>query len=241
MTPPPTNDTDGASGEPETETGLQYGEHGRCTATARSAGRRCQRPATGAHGKCRFHGGASTGPRDPSALEGNDHAAGNSGGGAPEGNTNALESGAFVPLRRIPERLTVEQLHGVARWHWWAILTARVRRPELTDRRRRRLAERWALLDVRRLNAEADVWGPTGRGFTYERERTAETADGETVTWTEERLNPSALINSRAMRRRLDIAETLGLYEHDAPSVEAAERRAAPPSTAPTRDDHTDD
>jgi hypothetical protein len=162
MAPTPSTDSNGDGGE--AETGLQYGEHGRCTATARSVGRRCQRPATGAHGKCRFHGGASPGPRDPSPLEGNDHAAGNPGGGAPDGNTKVLRSGAFVPLERIPDRLTREQLHGVARWEWYAVLAARARRPEMSSTRRQQFAERWAYLRVRMLTAGIDAW--PGRSLT---------------------------------------------------------------------------
>jgi len=33
----------------------------RCTATSRQTGEPCRLPGTGAGGKCRFHGGASTG------------------------------------------------------------------------------------------------------------------------------------------------------------------------------------
>ena len=33
----------------------------RCTATSRQTGEPCKLPGTGAGGKCRFHGGASTG------------------------------------------------------------------------------------------------------------------------------------------------------------------------------------
>jgi len=43
----------------------KYGEHGRCEATASSTGERCKQPATGSHGKCRYHGGSS--------LKGADH------------------------------------------------------------------------------------------------------------------------------------------------------------------------
>lgn len=50
--------------------GRPYGRFGRCEATAKSTGERCRQPATGAHGKCYYHGG---GP----------------GSGAPEGNQNA--------------------------------------------------------------------------------------------------------------------------------------------------------
>jgi len=42
-----------------TDDDTQYGEHGRCEATASSTGERCRQPATGDHGKCRYHGGSS--------------------------------------------------------------------------------------------------------------------------------------------------------------------------------------
>lgn len=230
MTPHP--NTDDPDDDRESAGGLQYGEHGRCTATAKHSGERCQRPA-GANGVCRFHGRHATGPSDPSALEGNDHAAGNDGGGAPEGNTNALESGAFVPLHRIPERLTREQLHGVARWEWWAVLASRHYRPTLLERRRRRLAQQWAYLKVRQQTAGADVWVEGfGRGFVYERERTTE-VDGDSVTWTETRANPSIRVECRASAKRLKIGSTLGLYDFDARRAEAADRRAAPHSVLP--------
>jgi len=38
--------------------GRAYGFYGRCTATAKTTGERCQQPATGEHGKCYYHGGA---------------------------------------------------------------------------------------------------------------------------------------------------------------------------------------
>lgn len=228
MTPSKDDDVD----EHEAETSLQYGEHGRCTATAKHSGERCQRPA-GANGVCRFHGRHSTGPSDPTALEGNDHAVGNDGGGAPAGNTNALKSGAFVALSRIPDRLTSEQLHGVARWEWYAILTSRHARPGLLERRRRRLAQRWAYLRVRSETASVDVWvEDVGRGFSYQRERTDETDDGR-VTWTEERPNPSLRVEARARAEQREIADTLGLRDPDVEPVEAAERRAAPSASLP--------
>lgn len=37
----------------------QYGEHGRCEATAKSTGERCKKAAIGPHGKCDVHGGKS--------------------------------------------------------------------------------------------------------------------------------------------------------------------------------------
>ncbi|WP_372479696.1 HGGxSTG domain-containing protein [Halomicrobium sp. HM KBTZ05] len=72
---------------------MEYGEHGRCEAQAKTTGERCKRAAIGEHGKCDKHGGKSTGPKDTAHLEGNDHAEGNDGGSPPEGNMNALQTG----------------------------------------------------------------------------------------------------------------------------------------------------
>jgi hypothetical protein len=63
----------------------------RCGAETR-AGEPCKKyPVEGAE-RCRLHGGRSTGPRDTSALEGNDHAVGNDGG-APDPGANREEHG----------------------------------------------------------------------------------------------------------------------------------------------------
>ena len=40
-------------------TDREYGEHGRCEATAKSTGERCKKSAIGPHGKCDSHGGKS--------------------------------------------------------------------------------------------------------------------------------------------------------------------------------------
>lgn len=42
-----------------TDTNRDYGEHGRCEATARSTDEQCKKAAIGAHGKCGVHGGKS--------------------------------------------------------------------------------------------------------------------------------------------------------------------------------------
>lgn len=203
----------------------------RCGAETRD-GTPCEKYPVAGGTRCRFHGGASTGPRDPSALEANDHAAGNDGG-APEGNTNALRTGAFVPLDRIPERLDVEQLHGVARWEWWAILASRRRRPDLDEDRRRRLAARWARLDVRHTTATVDTFTDLGRGFLVERERTVETAAGDEVTVTERVSNPCLGVQVRTRAEQRDVAEALGISAAADGPVPEASRRAAPPLPDP--------
>jgi hypothetical protein len=53
---------------------MTYEPHGarptirKCGAHARSSGRPCEAPAM-RNGRCRFHGGKSTGPRTPEGLE----------------------------------------------------------------------------------------------------------------------------------------------------------------------------
>lgn len=215
---------------PQTE--AEARARGLCGAETRQ-GTPCRKYPVDGGERCRFHGGASTGPTDVEHLEGNDRAVGNDGG-APEGNTNAIESGAFVALEKIPARLTREQLHGVARWEWWAVLASRARRPALGEGRRRRLARRWALLRVRMWTAATDVWTDGedgGRGFYVDREETVETADGET-TVTIPRANPSFAVEHRAARKRRKIGDVLGLYEHDRGGRQA-DVRAAPPTPSP--------
>ena len=74
----------------------------RCGATTR-AGEPCKKyPVEGAT-RCRLHGGASTGPSDTSALEGNDHAAGNDGG-APDPGANREEHGLTADREKWFER-----------------------------------------------------------------------------------------------------------------------------------------
>jgi len=50
---------------------MDYGQHGRCEATAKSTGERCGRPAVGEHGKCDMHGGGRNGnePGPPSGKD----------------------------------------------------------------------------------------------------------------------------------------------------------------------------
>lgn len=171
---------------------LQYGEHGRCTATAKSTDERCQRPATGAHGKCRFHGGASTGPSNTSALKGNQHAAGNSGGGAPQGNTNAEKSGAWSDWEKVYERLDDDAREYVDRIADDAIETAREYAPDVDEDRRERLAREYATLHILWNRAAVDTFE---RGMTLT--ETYDLSDGGTVTVP--KVNPT-------LRRGLDIS-----------------------------------
>lgn len=79
-------------------------EYGQCEATAKSTGEQCGNPAIGEHGKCRFHGGASTGP-----PKGSKNAKGNPGGAPPEGNGNAEKHGLHADPHKYHERRDQEE------------------------------------------------------------------------------------------------------------------------------------
>jgi hypothetical protein len=72
-----------------------------CGAKTRS-GRPCRNERYYDTKRCKYHGGLSTGPRDPTKLIGNKNAVGNKGGGAPLGNKNAA--------KKVPKQPNVEQM-----------------------------------------------------------------------------------------------------------------------------------
>lgn len=72
-----------------------------CGAKTRS-GRPCRNIPFADNGRCKFHGGLSTGPKDKTKLYGNKNAVGNRGGGAPKGNKNAAKKKLVIYERTIP-------------------------------------------------------------------------------------------------------------------------------------------
>jgi hypothetical protein len=85
----------------------------RCGYPTQSGGP-CQNPATESDGTCHLdmHGDDDVAGVDDGrgAPAGNDHAAGNPGGGAPEGNTNALTTGLWTTLDRVVEDFDDEEI-----------------------------------------------------------------------------------------------------------------------------------
>lgn len=67
-----------------------------CGAKTRS-GRPCRNQRFYRTKRCKYHGGLSTGPKDPTKLKGNKNAVGNKGGGAPFGNRNAAKKKPAEP------------------------------------------------------------------------------------------------------------------------------------------------
>ncbi|ELY86473.1 hypothetical protein C483_19520 [Natrialba hulunbeirensis JCM 10989] len=163
---------------------MNYGRFGRCTATAKSTGKRCGRPAIGPHGKCGFHGGKSSGPKNTEYLEENDFARGNSGGGAPKLNTNAVQSGAWVDLEKLEARLSEKERDDVERTTEAYLKRATADLPE--DELQAKARE-IALLQILRFRATGDVFT---RGFAWEEPTSVDVA-GESYEYESTRVNPS--------------------------------------------------
>jgi hypothetical protein len=202
--------TTGKSGE----TGGRYGDV--CGATA-SSGEPCQLPAGwgtpgSGGGRCRYHGGCSTGPDDTDHLQDNDHAAGNPGGGAPELNTNAEVHGGFGDWQKVYDRLDDEPRAYVDSIAADYRETAAEHAPGVDADRRATLCREMGTLSIMQQRASADVWadadgdGP-GRGLLVER-----TVDRDGVTFTTEELNPAFRADRALCRRQREIAAELSLW-----------------------------
>lgn len=185
---------------------------GRCNATTRSGGHCEKHPAEG-RSRCHLHGGASTGPRDTSHLEENDHAAGNPGGAPPELNTNAQIHDGFADWETAYERFDESTRGHVDRIAADIRETAAEYAPDVDAERRAELAREKATLSVLETRATADVIctrgdSAPGRGFIVERE--IEGDDGETVT--KRVANPALSAQVALSRRQREIAEELRLW-----------------------------
>jgi hypothetical protein len=163
-------------------------------------------------GRCRAHGGASTGPKDTSHLQGNDYAAGNPGGGAPEGNANAEIHGGFSDWRKAYDRFDEDAREHVE------VLAAELREqaaetaPEVPAPRRDELTREKATLMILEQQVSDDVWcnldgSGDGRGLVVE--KTVE-RNGETVTV--QGTNPAVRAETSLSRRQREIAEELQLF-----------------------------
>lgn len=183
---------------------------GRCGARVRSRDGYCLNAPINGTGRCRLHGGAGGAPK------GNRNAVGNSGGGAPELNRNAWKHGGFADTQKLDARLA-----GDAREHVDTLAESMVERaaetaPEIPAARRRELAREAALLMYQEMLANGDLFaaedGSGGRGIGWDRERTIERADGETVTVTEPVVNPAFMQTVRLMQRHDRIWDELNLW-----------------------------
>jgi hypothetical protein len=195
-----------------TDSERRYGEV--CGAT-NNRGEPCKLPAGwgtpgSGGGRCKFHGGLSTGAKDTSHLEENDFAEGNAGGGAPEGNTNSRIHGGFSDWRKAYERFDddmkayVEDLRDCMRE------TAKEHAPDVPEERRERLIKEKATLSVIKRRAGYDAWAfdrEDARGFVIEGEKEI---DGE--TYITPKPNPALTAESRIAGRQYVIARELRLW-----------------------------
>lgn len=171
--------------------------------TAKSTGVRCGRPAIGPHSKCDIHGGKSTGPVDVTPLEGNDHAVGNLGGGAPELNTNAEIHGVFGELDTIEERLSD------ADREWVDELTAcYLDRADDGVEDVEKKAREAALIQVKLARANVDFFR---RGPAWSADRSVSTPDDEAAT-SRTVVNPTWRESVRLSRRCRELEKELGVF-----------------------------
>lgn len=160
--------------------------------------------------RCKFHGGASTGPSDTSHLEGNDFAEDNPGGGAPEGNQNAEIHGGFSDWQKAYERFDEDTRAYVDRMAADMRETAKEHAPEVDVDRREELAKEKATLSVLSNRASYDAFAHAAedaRGFVIE-----DDVDLDGETYTVEKLNPAIEATHRHSKRRREIAEDLRLW-----------------------------
>lgn len=168
-------------------------------------------PGSASEGRCKFHGGCSTGPDDTAALEGNDYAVGNDGG-APENNANAEIHGGFSDWETAYERFDAATRADVERLMKCMRETAREHAPDVAEERRERLIREMATLMVLERRAAADtVCSPdgtgSGRGLIIEEEHEA---DGE--TYTRQKVNPALDAQLTHSKRQREIAKELRLW-----------------------------
>jgi len=163
-------------------------------------------------GRCRYHGGASTGPDNTEHLENNNFAEGNPGGSPPTGNINAKSHGAFCDWEKAYDRLDdaqrgyVERIRESFRDHIPECVDIEPERREelLRERQTLRILENRAWVDLLAVNDDGS--GP-GRGFTVE---TEQEIDGE--TYTVKKANPALEAERRARSRIWKISKELRLW-----------------------------
>lgn len=197
------------------DTERRYGEV--CGAT-NNRGEPCKLPAGwgtpgSGGGRCKFHGGLSTGAKDTSHLEENDFAEGNPGGGAPEGNTNSRIHGGFSDWRKAYDRLDDAAKAHVDKLRECMRETAKEHAPDVPEERRERLIKEKATLSVLYRRSAADTLGTPedpvdgARGVVVEEEY-----EHEGETYTVHKANPAWRAGSIISARKMSIARELRLW-----------------------------
>lgn len=186
------------------KTGGRYSEI--CGATNRN-GEPCSLPAgwgtPGSGGtRCKFHGGASTGAKDTTHLEGNDFAKDNPGGGPPIGNENSVVHGGWSDPHKFYDRLEGERKEYADTLFECYVERAKADLPE--DEIREKARE----LSVSFLQADGAICNVFDRGWGVEKETEI---DGHTVK--EIVANPAVEADLRISRRERKLMRELRVYD----------------------------
>ncbi|WP_338756336.1 HGGxSTG domain-containing protein [Halobacterium salinarum] len=203
------------SSEKTADTGRRYSDI--CGAT-NNRGEPCKlpkgwgTPGSGG-GRCKFHGGCSTGPSDTEYLKENDFAEGNSGGKPPKGNTNGEIHGGFADWQKAYERFDGETQAWVDRMVAEMRETAKEHAPTVDVGRREQLLKEKATLSILHRRASADTIGSPAdpiegaRGFVIEEQR-----EHAGETYTVRKVNPALEATLQHSKRKREIAKELSLW-----------------------------
>lgn len=176
-----------------------------CGATNRNGGE-CGLPAgwgtPGSGGtRCRFHGGASSGPNDTDYLEENDFAKGNPGGGPPENNSNASIHDGWSDPEKFYQRLDDDVKEYVDRLTESYVEASKA---DLPDDEIRKKARQLSIQHIQWRSTAADTFE---RGWGIETEIEIE---GETyTTW---KLNPALKAERRINSKDMKLMRELRAY-----------------------------
>lgn len=176
-----------------------------CGATNRH-GEPCKLPkgwgAPGSSGKrCKYHGGASNGPKDTEHLEDNDYAKGNPGGGAPVGNDNSVVHNGWADPEKFYNRLEDDAKEYVDRLTESYVECSKA---DLPDDEIREKARRLSIQHIQWRSTAADTFE---RGWGLEEEIEVE---GETYTiW---KLNPALKAERRINSKDRELMRELRAY-----------------------------
>ncbi|QKY20743.1 hypothetical protein B4589_010260 [Halolamina sp. CBA1230] len=189
------------------KTGDTDGRYSDICGATNNRGEPCSLPAgwgtPGSGGtRCRFHGGASTGPDETDYLEENDFAEGNAGGGAPELNTNSRIHGGFGDWEKAYERFDADTRAYVHKLIESMREVAKEYAPGVDADRRERLLKEKATLSVMYRRTAMDTFD-AGRGFLVEEEH-----NGEAIR----KANPAFDAGHAINGRQREIAKELRLW-----------------------------
>lgn len=152
-------------------------------------------------GRCKFHGGSSSGPSDTSHLEENDFAKDNPGGGAPIGNTNSEIHGGWADPDKVYDRIEGEEKEFVERLEESYIKSSKADLPEEEIKEK-----------ARRLSTYHLLWRKTTvdsfeRGWVFEEE-----IEYEGETYIKQKVNPALEAELRINSKDMKLMRELRTY-----------------------------